>query len=74
MYCMGDEVDNILNGLILMNKNIEQYDTVKEGFQAFFFVEKNMINERARFNVRKQGENEPVDSFMTALYSLAEHC
>lgn len=24
--------------------------------------------------MRKQGENEPVDSFGTALYSLAEHC
>lgn len=27
-----------------------------------------------KFNVRKQQEGEPVDSFVTDLYSLAEHC
>lgn len=30
--------------------------------------------ERARFNMRKQGANETVDAFVTALYALAEHC
>ena len=30
--------------------------------------------ERACFNIRVQEEGEPVDSFITALYSLSEHC
>ena len=33
-----------------------------------------MIYERAKFNLRKQDEGGPVDSFITALYGLAEHC
>lgn len=74
MYCMGYEADDILKGLNLTNENNEQYDTVKEDFHAFFVVKKNVIYERACFNMRKHGEKEPVDSFVTALYSLAEHC
>ena len=33
-----------------------------------------MIFERAKFNMRVQKEGEPVDNFITDLYSLAEHC
>ena len=35
---------------------------------------RNTIFERAKFNMRIQGENEPVDAFITDLYALAEHC
>ena len=35
---------------------------------------RNVIFERAKFNSRKQEPNEPVDVFITALYTLAEHC
>ena len=31
-------------------------------------------NERARFNQRREEAGESVDSFVTALYGLAEHC
>ena len=34
----------------------------------------NVIFERSRFNLRKQEAGEPVDSFITALYTLSEHC
>ena len=27
-----------------------------------------------KFNMHRQEEGEPVDSFMTSLYQLAEHC
>lgn len=60
MYCIGDEVDDILKGLNLTNENMEEYDAVKECFQAFFVVKKNIICERARFNMRKQEKNELV--------------
>ena len=33
-----------------------------------------MIYERAKFNSHKQEEGEPVDSFITDLNALAEHC
>ena len=35
---------------------------------------RNVIYERAKFNMRKQAEGESVDSFVTDLYALAEHC
>ena len=35
---------------------------------------RNIIFERARFNSRKQEEDETVDAFVTALHGLAEHC
>ena len=38
------------------------------------FEGRNTIFERAKFNMRIQGENEPVDAFITDLYALAEHC
>ena len=33
-----------------------------------------MIYERAKFNLRRQEPGESVDSFITSLYGLAEHC
>lgn len=37
-------------------------------------MKRHVIFERAKFNMRKQEDGEPVDAFITALYSLAEHC
>ncbi|KAL6455308.1 hypothetical protein MHYP_G00362590 [Metynnis hypsauchen] len=74
IYCMGDEADDILRGLTLTDAERSTYKEVREGFQRFFVVKKNVIYERAKFNMRKQREGESVDSFVTALYALAEHC
>ncbi len=74
IYCMGHEADDILRGLPLTDADKTKYSTVKAGFEAHFVGKRNVIYERARFNMRKQEENETVDSFVTALYALAEHC
>ena len=71
---MGDEADDVLKGLNLSAAHQKQYNSVRDAFQAFFVVSKNVIYERSRFNMRKQEENESVDSFVTALYTLSEHC
>ena len=73
IYCMGDEADDVLRGLKLSDEDLRSYTIVREGFQSFFVVKKNIVYERARFNMRKQEENETVDAFVTALYALAEH-
>ena len=39
-----------------------------------FIPRRNVIFERARFNPRKQEQGEPVDVFITTLYTLSEHC
>lgn len=74
IYCMGDEADDILRGQALSDAQRQQYGAVKDSFETYFVPRKNVIYERARFNQRVQQTNETVDSFITALYTLAENC
>ena len=43
-------------------------------FDSRFVKKRNTIFEIAKFNMRIQGENEPVDAFISEVYALAEHC
>lgn len=74
IYCMGDEADDILRGLNLTNARRQQYKPVKDAFDKYFVPKKNVIYERAKFNRRVQSGTETVDSFITALYALAQNC
>ena len=74
IYTMGDEGDDILSPFGLGEDDKKKYDTVKEKFQGYFIKKHNVIFERAKFNMRSQLEGESVDSFVTALHGLAEHC
>lgn len=47
---------------------------VKDRFTSYFSPKKNIIFERAKFNRRIQQVNETVDSFVTALFTLADTC
>ena len=71
---MGDEADDILSSLGLFDDDKKSYDTVKAKLEGHFVKRKNVIYERARFNLRRQEEGESVDSFVTSLHCLAEHC
>uniref|UniRef100_A0A8C5FT87 Tick transposon n=1 Tax=Gadus morhua TaxID=8049 RepID=A0A8C5FT87_GADMO len=71
---MSDGEDDILRGLALTAIQESTYKGVRDVFQSFFVVKKNVIYERAKFNMHIQREGELVDSFVTALYALAEHC
>ena len=48
--------------------------TVIGKFEEHFVKQRNIIFERAKFNNRRQEQDEPVDTFITALYTLAENC
>ena len=74
IYTMGDEGDDILSSFGLGEDDKKNYDTVKEKFQGYFIKKHNVIFERAKFNMRSQLEGETIDSFVTALHGLAEHC
>ena len=74
VYCMGDEAEDVLKGLTLTTDERKMYTDVRAGFDGFFVPKKNVIYERAKFNQRVQLPEETVDSFITALYRLAEHC
>ena len=74
IYSMGDQADNILRSFNLSEEDAKKYTTVKDKFDCHFIKRRNVIFERAKFNMRKQEDGECVDSFITALYELAEHC
>ena len=74
IYSMGDEADDILAALKLTNAERKSYKTVKEQLDKHFVIKRNVIYERAKFNMRMQRNGEPVDNFITDLFSLAEHC
>ena len=68
------EADDIMTGFGLTDEEKRDYDVVKTKFDAHFGFRRNAIFERAKFNRRSQEEGESVDSFVTSLYCLAEHC
>ena len=74
IYSMGDEADDILRSFKLSDADKKKYSVVKAKFDAHFVTRTNVIYERAKFNSRVQKEGEPIDSFVTDLYALAEHC
>ena len=75
MYAMGDSADDVLKTLTFDSpEDQEKYDKVKEKFDSYFTVRCNVIYERAKFNQRKQQQDESAESFITSLYNLAEHC
>ena len=74
IYSMGDEADDILRSFNLSEADSKKYTKVREKFDAHFVKRRNVIFERAKFNQRKQEDGESVDAFITALYSLSEHC
>jgi len=74
IYSMGDAADDILRSFHLSEADSKKYNKVKSEFEAHFVQKRNVIYERARFNLRRQEEGETVDAFVTALYALAEHC
>ena len=71
---MGSKSDDILPTFDLSAEDSTKYDKVKDKFDKHFVKRRNVIYEREKFNKRKQEAGELVDSFITDLYSLAEHC
>ena len=74
VYSMGDEADDVMRSFKFDEGEVEDFETVKGKFEAFFVKRRNVIYERARFNLRKQEEGETVAAFFNDLYVLVEHC
>ena len=73
-YCGDDEADDIVKSFTFATGDEKKYTKVKEKFDQHFIIKRNVIFERAKFNMRKQEPSEPVDAFITDLYCLSEHC
>ena len=74
VYLMGSKAEDILAFFTLTEDERKMYDSVKRKFDSHFVKRRNAIFERAKFNYRRQGDDEPVGSFVTALYTLSEYC
>ena len=74
VYSMGDKAEDLLQSFNLTEADTKKYLVVREKFESYFVKRRNTIYERARFNRRKQENNETVDEFITDLYRLAENC
>ena len=74
VYSMGEAADDIMISFGLTADDAKQYEQVKNRFESHFIVKRNIIFERAKFNLRSQQEGESVETFITDLHCLAEHC
>ena len=71
--CMGDEADDISKSFILAREEERKYGKVNDKLDQHFIIKRNVIFERAKFNMRKQEPGEPVDAFIADLHCLSEH-
>ena len=71
---MGEEAEYILASFGLSEDGGASYNTVQHRFTKHFVKRHNPVYELARFNQWSQQQGEMVDSFVTALHTLAEHC
>lgn len=74
IYIMGSQAEDILLSFALNDNDSKKFGVVMEKFDSHFVIRRNVIYERAVFNSREQEECESVETFITALYALAEHC
>ena len=76
IYTMGEQAEDIFASFNMSSTDADakDYDKVCERFTNHFVVKHNVIFERSKFNRRIQGPNEPVNTFITSLHTLAETC
>ena len=74
IYTMGEQAEDIFASFNMSGADAKDYDKLCNRFTHHFVVKHNVIFERSKFNRRIQGPNEPVDTFITSLHTLAETC
>ena len=75
IYCMGPEAEQIFSNFTFANAtDKEDPKKVIEKFDQHFIPQRNIIFERARFNLRSQEPGESVEAYIRVLYNLIEHC
>ena len=74
LYCLGDDAEDVLRSTNISEEDRKKFNVVRDKFDQFFQVRKNVIIERARFNSRSQQEGESSEQYIAALYHLSESC
>ena len=75
LYCMGSQAEEIFAS-INWAEEADKKDPAKvlEQFDKYFIPRRNVIFERAKFGSREQAVDESVETYVRALYQLAEYC
>jgi hypothetical protein len=74
LYAMGPRAETIFTSFNLSEADAEDIVKVREKFDGFFNGRKNIIYERAKFNMRVQSPGESMEDFITDLCKLADSC
>jgi len=74
LYAMGPRAETIFTSFNLSETDAKDIVKVREKFDGFFIGRKNIIYERARFNMRVQSPGESMEDFITDLCKLADSC
>lgn len=71
---MGPEVDKLLEKLQRNENSLLTYEETKNLFNNHFETKRNIIYERAKFNLRNQVENETGQEYIDSLILLSKKC
>ncbi|CAL8069840.1 unnamed protein product [Orchesella dallaii] len=74
IYCMGEKSDDIMASFNMSTADSKDYAKVMKKFDDHFVGKRNVVYERARFGMRCQVAGETVETFVTSLHTLSEHC
>lgn len=74
IHYIGAEGIRIYNTFTLAEDDKNKLEKVLQCFESHFLPKKNLSYERFKFFTRKQGENEPMEHFITDLKNLALTC
>ena len=75
IYCMGPEAETVYSSFSFSAAtDRDNYDLVLGKFDEHFIPKKNVIFERARFNLRRQQKGETIETYVRHLHELAENC
>ena len=83
LYSMGEEAEKIYGTFTVVTTRrdgadppdppLSTFDDIIEMFDRHFTPRVNVIHERAKFHQRYQSAGENIETFVRALYDLAEH-
>ena len=65
MYCMGEDAEEVLATTNITAEQKKEYRQVVQKFDEYFKVRKNLIYERASFNLAHQLADESAEQFIT---------
>lgn len=71
---MGPEVTRLLQTLQRAEDSFKKYDELKTFLDNYFVGTANVIYARAKFNLRKQKEDETAQEYISTIIELAKQC